>query len=120
MENVVLKVKQGEVINVGFTIKQGGQPMLLTGYTVNFQVKSSPTVKNKPLVNKIITTTSDANTDGVINYPNLGQFYVHLNEKDTSLPIGDYYLIISIQRFNENNIISSTCCTTAKFIICEQ
>lgn len=120
MDKLVLKIKQGEEINVAFTIKQGGNPLVLTDYTIGFQVKNNPTVKSKPLIDKDITIVSDINEEGNINYPNLGQFTVHLTEKDTSLPIGEYYLIISIKRYKENNIISSSCCSTAKFIVCEQ
>lgn len=120
MDKLVLKIKQGEEINVAFTIKQAGNPLVLADYTVDFQVKNNPTVKSKPIIHKEITVDSDINEVGNINYPNLGQFTVHLTEKDTSFPIGEYYLIISIKRYKENNIISSSCCSQAKFIICEQ
>ena len=59
MDRVVLKVKQGEELNIGFTIKQGGQPFDLSSYNVLVQVKNNPTVKSKALIDKVITTVSD-------------------------------------------------------------
>jgi hypothetical protein len=120
MDRVVLKVKQGEELNIGFTIKQGGRPFNLSGYNVLVQVKNNPTVKSKPLVDKIITTVSDDSDQGVINNAGSGQFILHLKKEDTSFPIGEYYLVIAIQNDSEENIISSTNCTTAVYKICEQ
>lgn len=120
MDRVVLKVKQGEELNIGFTIKQGGQPFNLSGYNVLVQVKNNPTVKSKAIVDKVITTVSDNADQGIINNTGGGQFILHLKKEDTSLPIGEYYLVIAIQNDNEENIISSTNCTTAVYEICEQ
>ena len=120
MDRVYLKVKQGEELNIGFTIKQGNQPFNLSEYNVLVQVKNNPTVKSKAIVDKIITTVSNGDDVGIINEPNLGEFMLHLNKEDTSHPIGEYYLIIAIQNENEENIISSTNCTTAIYEICEQ
>ena len=121
-----LKVKQGEDKSVGFTIKQNNSPMNLTNYTVHFQVKKTPVVTSKPIVDKYITVDSDINIDGKITNPTSGQIQVHLGEKDTSYPTGDYYLIISLEQYDEDDkvsycdIISSECCNSAKYIICEQ
>lgn len=153
-----LKVKQGEDKSVGFTIKQNGNPMPLAGYVVHLQVKRTPVVTTKPIVNKYITTNnsseiynidgvkvsipSDINIDGQITNASDGQFQVHLNEKDTSYPTGDYFLIISLEQYEDKkdedgntlidedghviktvsycDIISSECCNSAKYIICEQ
>lgn len=120
MDRVYLKVKQGEELSIGFTIKQGGHPFNLSGYNVLVQVKNNPTVKSKPLVDKIITTVSDDTDQGIINNADGGQFILRLKKEDTSLPIGEYYLIIAIKNDNEENIISSTNCTTAVYEICEQ
>lgn len=120
MDRVVLKVKQGEELNIGFTIKQGGHPFNLSGYNVLVQVKNNPTVKSKAIVDKVITSVSDDNEVGVITIPNQGQFTLHLTKEDTSFPIGEYYLVIAIQNDSEENIISSTNCTTAVYEICAQ
>lgn len=120
MDRVVLKVKQGEELNIGFTIKQGGRPFNLSGYNVLVQVKNNPTVKSKAIVDKVITNVSDDNIVGIITMPNQGQFTLHLTKEDTSFPIGEYYLVIAIQNDNEENIISSTNCTTAVYEICAQ
>lgn len=117
---LVLHVKQGEIINVGFTIMAGDVPMDLTSYDIVFQVKEVPLESAKPVINKLITTTSDMNTDGVISFPDQGQFTVHLSKEDTSHNTGDYSLIIAVKADNYYDIISSRCCSNAIFRICEQ
>lgn len=120
MAELILPVKQGEEINVGFTINQGDNPMDLSSYTVRFEVKRSPLATAKPIISKDITTVSDSNTIGIIDAPMNGKFFVHLLPEDTSYPIGDYYLIIALVAPHTNDIISSGCCSGAKFKICEQ
>lgn len=120
MAELKLPVKQGEEINVGFTINQGGSPMNLSDYTVRFEVKRSPLVTAQPIISKDITTVSDGNIVGMIDAPLNGKFFVHLLPEDTSYPIGDYYLIIALVAPHTNDIISSGCCSGAKFKICEQ
>ena len=153
-----LKVKQGEEKSVGFTIKQNGEAKDLTDYTIHFQAKRTPVVTSKPIVDKYITASdiepiyninglkvqipSDINKAGQITNPAAGEFQVHLNEEDTSYPTGDYYLIISLEQYEDKkdkegntlidedghviktvsycDIISSECCNSAKYIICEQ
>ena len=121
-----LKVKQGEDINIGFTIKQDGEPMDIRKYTVHFQVKKVPLEKEIPIVDKKITTSSDENTIGIITDDDSGKFQVHLSKEDTSFNTGDYYLIISLETYDlEDNvdfcdIISSDCCNNAIYRICEQ
>lgn len=123
---LILKVKQGEDKSVGFTIKQNGSVMPLGNYTVHFQVKKTPTLQSKPIIDKYITTTSDINTIGQITEPTNGKFQVHLNIEDTSFSPSDYYLIISLEQYNETeeliycDIISSECCNSAIYRICEQ
>lgn len=117
---VKLTVKQGEELNRLFTIKTNGEPMSLYGYTVRVQVKPSPLERVKSFIDKSITEVSDINEEGIINAPVQGQFTLHLTTKDTSLPVGEYYLVISLQQYKYNNIISSNDCGTAQFIVCEQ
>jgi hypothetical protein len=120
MAELKLPVKQGEEINVGFTIKQDGEAMDLSDYTVRFQVKITPLVTSPAIIDKAITTVSDMNTIGMINYPQQGQFVVHLNQEDTSFPTGEYSLIIALEQPGLVDIISSKCCNKAIYKICEQ
>lgn len=120
MSELILPIKQGEELNIGFTIKQNGNTMDLTDYSVHFQVKKVPLVTAPAMIDKIITTTSDINTIGQINLPQQGKFVVHLLEEDTSYPTGDYSLIISIEQPGYIDIISSKCCNKAIYKICEQ
>ena len=120
MAELKLPVKQGEEINVGFTIKQDGDVMDLSDYTVRFQVKRTPLVTAPAIIDKAITTVSDINTIGMINYPQQGQFVVHLNQEDTSFPTGEYSLIIALEASGLVDIISSKCCNKAIYKICEQ
>lgn len=120
MSELVLPVKQGEELNFGFTIKEGGNPMDLSSYTVRFQVKRTPLVNAPAIIDKEITTVSDMNTTGMIDSPQQGQFTVHLMEQDTSYPVGEYSLIISLEKENYVDIISSKCCNKAIYKICQQ
>lgn len=115
-----LKVKQGEEINVSFTIKQDGDPMDLDGYSIKFQVKEVPLEKVRPIINKEITTSSNPLVDGRITDESNGKFYVHLTKEDTSFNTGEHSLIISLIAPNMEDIISSNYCNGAKYIICEQ
>lgn len=120
MSELKLPVKQGEEINVGFTIKQGNSPMDLSNYAIHFQVKRTPLEKAPAIIDKIITVVSDMNEVGQINYPQQGQFIVHLKQEDTSFPTGDYSLIIALEQEGLIDIISSKCCNKAIYKICEQ
>lgn len=120
MSELILPVKQGEELNVGFTIREEGEPMDLSSYTVHFQVKKVPLVNAPAIVDKLITAVSDINDIGQITYPLQGQLVVHLKEEDTSFPPGEYALIIALEAPNYIDIISSKCCNKAIYKICEQ
>lgn len=120
MGELRLPVKQGEEINVSFTIKTDGTPMDLSLYNIRFQVKKAPLEKVEPIIDKLINTTSDINTIGNITDPTNGVFVVHLNKEDTSFPTGEYSLIIALEQEGLVDIISSKCCNKAIYKICEQ
>jgi len=120
MAELKVNIKQGEELNIGFTIRQDGVPLDLSDYKVLFQVKRSPLESAKAIVDKVITTTSDINNEGIINYPQQGQFIVHINKEDSSFPTGEYSLIIALDAPHLTDIISSKCCNKATYRICEQ
>ena len=120
MSELILNVKQGEEINVGFNIKENGVAMDLTEYNIRFQVKQAPLEKVRPIIDKLINTTSDMNTVGMITDPTDGRFVVHLTKEDTSFPNTEYSLIISLEQEGLIDIISSKCCNKAIYRICEQ
>lgn len=101
---LVLQVRQGESRGFEFTIKTDGEPFDLTDWTINFNVKEAPYESLKPLISKVITTTSDTNTNGIIDNPTGGQFNVTISQEDTLLPPYDYYLVITMT--NETQIIN--------------
>ena len=113
-------VKQGEELDIPFTLKENNNPMDLTEYNIRFQVKKVPLADSKPIIDKTITSSSDENTVGIINNPTGGEFKIHLLEEDTSYPTGEYSLIISLEGENYIDIISSDCCNKAIYKICEQ
>lgn len=120
MSELILPIKQGEELNVGFTIKQNDEPMDLSDYSVRFQVKRVPLVNSPAIIDKEITSVSDINDVGQITAPQQGQLVVHLTLADTSFPTGDYSLIISVEQPGYVDIISSKCCNKAVYKICEQ
>lgn len=117
---IKLCVKQGEELNFGFTIQEGDNPLDLSQYTIIVEAKQVPLVTYPSLFTKEITEVSDINTVGQINYPQQGQFVLHLLPEDTSHPIGDYSFIVRLTSPHLNDIISSNCCNNAIYRICEQ
>ena len=111
MKELILPIKQGEELNIGLTINAGDVPLDLSTYGIAVQVKEVPLEECEPLIDKHITQVSDINTIGRITYPDQGQFVIHLTKEDTSLPTGDYSLIIALEAENYYDIISSKCCT---------
>lgn len=118
--NLKVCVKQGEELDIPFTLKENNNPMDLTGYNVRFQVKKVPLIDKPSMIDKIITSSSNENEVGIINNPVGGEFKIHLLEEDTSYPVGEYSLIISLEGENYIDIISSDCCNKAIYKICEQ
>ena len=117
---LIINVKQGEELNLGFTLKSDNSPYVFQSAHILFQVKKAPYENVEPFIKKEITTASDINVDGKITYPEQGQFVVHLSTEDTSNKTGDYFLVISLVGDKMDNIISSNPCQTATFRICEQ
>ena len=102
---LVLEVKQGESRSFGVTIKQKGEPMDLTNYSVVVQVKKSPYFKVKSLIEKRVTTTLTG--DGRIYDAEQGRFKITFTEVDTTeLPPDNYYLIIFLENGPTKIIIS--------------
>ena len=137
-----VKIKQGEEINIRFTLNQyieedgekvkvpiDLQPESGVPYSIRFQVKKQPLVKEKPIIDKLLNVLIDPTeqelydasiTTGYIDDPHNGKFFVHFLPEDTSFNTGEYYLILSMVNEHLDDIISSSCCNGAKFIICEQ
>lgn len=115
-----LCIKQGEEKNVAFTIKADGKAMDLSSYTIRLQVKRAPLEKAEPIVLKEVTTVTDISTVGQINQPQQGVVTFHFLKEDTSYPVGEYPLVISLVAPGVDDIISSQCCNKAIYNICEQ
>lgn len=117
---LVLSVKQGEVLDIPFNITSTGETVDLTGATILFEVKKSPLASSVPIISKTITEDSDINTVGQINYPATGRWQVHLSAQDTSFAPIDYFLVITYKHNGIEDIISSTGKKNAIYRICTQ
>lgn len=111
VNRLVMEVNQGCARGYAFTLLQNvcnsytgeyeEQPLDLTRYSVEFQVKLSPYFKIRPLIAKSITTDSDSATVGVITDPENGVFQVQLTQADTlKLPPRDYSLCIYLKELD--------------------
>lgn len=120
MSELIIPVKQGEELNIHFYVRQDGNLMDISDYNIHFQVKKAPLEAAQCIIDKIITVDSEYNDVGRITDPQEGSFIVHLTKHDTSFPIGDYALVISLEADNYIDIISSKCCNKAIYKICEQ
>lgn len=117
---LIVPIKQGEELNVAFTVKGNDMPLDLSGYTIKFIVKRVPLENFPSIIDKTITETSDPDTVGYIMQADQGLIVVHLTKEDTSFPTGDYSLIIAMEADNYYDIISSMSCGSAVYRICEQ
>ena len=120
LDELVLEVKQGEARGFNFTINQDGTPFDLTGWTVNVQIKNAPYYSIPPMVEKIITETSDLNTAGRIMSPTEGQFTLQINQEDALYPPFDYYLTIFLTDGTQNINISGDGNYNAIYRVCTQ
>lgn len=120
MERLILKIKQGEQLSIEAKITEGGRPLDLSNAIIEVEVKEAPYVDVEPLFKKTITTTSDQAVDGQITDPLNGVFQIRLNEPDTSFPVGNYSLVMFYNDGVNKDIISSRCCNSGEYIICEQ
>lgn len=120
MSQLVFNVKQGEDINIDFTIKKDGSPLNLTGATIKFQVKRSPSLSCSSMVEKVITESTDLETIGQITNAPAGQLSVRLLPADTSFSPNDYYAVIWLIANGNEDIISSSNCGEAIYRICTQ
>lgn len=120
-QRLLLEIKQGTSRTYGFTIKQGGNPMDLTKYTVIFEVKPAPYYTVPDLIYKELTTTSDDRVVGNIYNPTEGQFKVTFNIEDyIKLPPNDYYLVVTLVEGTTRIIISGEGQASGIFRICKQ
>ena len=94
--------------------------MDVSNYTIKLQVKRAPLEKAEPIVLKEVTTVSDINTIGQINQPQQGIVTFHFLKEDTSFPIGEYPLVISLVAPGVDDIISRQCCNKAIYNIWQQ
>ena len=92
-KELVVEICQGEQRSYRFTVYEGDSPMDLTDWQVTIDVKNAPYSALDPIIHKVVTTTSDLNTDGQITDPTNGVFMVTFNKNDSNLPPMDYYLI---------------------------
>lgn len=119
-DKVILRLKQGEALAINMRVLAGGEAFDLSDCTLTVQVKNAPYINIEPLFEKQITTTSDVNTVGQITNAGNGQFQVMFTEEDTDLPVNEYYLVIFLNNGVTKDIISSNCCCSGKYIICQQ
>lgn len=118
---LIICVKQSENISKQITIKSDGSPLDLTTYdNVTIEVKKAPYEQYEPIIQKVITTTSDDGTTGRITDPTNGILQVRFTENDTNYPPNDYYLIIYLNGNGNSDIISSECCCSAIYRVCTQ
>ena len=62
----------------------GFEPLDLSNYLVRFSILGAPTADSTVLIEHLITTNSDINTDGIINNPTNGEFTLTVTADDTN------------------------------------
>jgi hypothetical protein len=72
-----VSIQQKNEENTGF------EPFDLSNYAIKFSVLGAPTADSTVLLEHIITTNTDVNTEGIINNPTNGEFYFTVSKEDT-------------------------------------
>ena len=62
----------------------GFEPLDLSNYLVRFSILGAPTADSTVLIEHLITTNSDIDTDGIINNPTNGEFTFTVTAGDTN------------------------------------
>lgn len=116
-------IKKGEKFPIQITVKNSDEdkPIDLTGSVIKFQLKDE--LKDDfYVIEKIISETSDAYTDGRILDPKKGEFIVRFTDEDYDILVTErvYYLIILWTIPDEDfvKVISSNAGETFKFKVC--
>ncbi len=123
MTNNIYSIKKGEKYNIFIKVKNRDEdkPIDLTNSVIHFQLKDE--LKDEfYIIDKTITTETDAYTVGRILNPELGEFTVRFTDEDYDKLVCEriYYLIItwSIPDLDFSKVISSNCSEYFKFKVC--
>lgn len=116
---LVLKIKKGESVGFPFALNQQGAPVDLTDMQVLLQVRENIEDTGVYLIEKTISTDSDAEETGVIINPTTGQFYFKINKEDiadmsTTKP---YYMAIYLLDGDLRVCISANNFQVAQFLV---
>jgi hypothetical protein len=130
-KKLIMKIKSGETKGFNFTIKSNsglldtdGQPIYnpvdLSQYTIEFQIKKYPYFSVESIIEKTITTAED-NYNGWIYSPTTGQFSIQITQEDMDklIPEKDYYVILTMVNGDIRTIISGQGDTSGIFRVCQ-
>lgn len=128
---LVMKIKSGEEKGFNFTIKANAgfndvngnpvyNPVDLSDYVVEFQIKKYPYYSVQSIIEKIITLDEQEGI-GWINNPTNGNFVVQITLEDLEklVPEKDYYLIITLVTKDNRIIISGENDKSGIFRVCQ-
>ena len=125
---LVMEVKSGEARGFGFTIKikdvEGNyNPMDLSEYNVNFEIKLYPYFSVDPLISKVLTLEQNSYTGQIEDQSgdDKGKFTVEITQDDLEklVPSQEYYVIITLVNGDTKIIISGEGNTSGIFRFCK-
>jgi hypothetical protein len=116
---IELVMKQGTRQSFNLTIKtKEGNPVDLSSYTVQVDIKKYPLVKVDSLISFYVT--QDSSENGQITDPMNGKVTVTITEDNSSLSPAIYYLIVQLTNPSNTIIISGNGDSTGILKICNQ
>lgn len=116
---IELVMKQGTSQSFNLTIKtKEGNPVDLSSYTVQVDIKKYPLVKVDSLIS--FSVTQDSSENGQITDPTNGKVTVTITEDNSSLSPAIYYLIVQLINPSNTIIISGNGDSTGILKICNQ
>lgn len=116
---IELVMKQGTKQSFNLTIQaKDGNPVDLSSYTVQVDIKKYPLVKVDSLIS--FSVTQDSSENGQITDPTNGKVTVTITEDNSSLSPAIYYLIVQLINPSNTIIISGNGDSTGILKICNQ
>lgn len=119
-DRIEVVIKQGEQRSYVFNITdREGNPVNLTGSTIEVQIKKYPLYKVKSIYEMVLDIASSEN--GYINNPEGGQFTLTITEEQSgNLNPDEYYIIITLVTGDNRVIISGEGQQSGRFIVNKQ
>lgn len=116
---LILRIKKGETLGFAFTLTHNQIPIDLTDAEILVQVRDSAVDDGTFVIDKNVTENSDVATEGRINNPTEGQFFIMITSSETEnlSTLKPYFIAIYLLKDNVSRCISANSNELAQLIV---